>query len=102
MRHGGLVMPDWWTEFRYLIHLSRRPRGPSWSGGKAFEEEFGRSYGGLMEYYQREDADAILVTLPAAGTAKEWPTASAPRKEGGVAKLRVFRPFPARRSGLTR
>ncbi len=99
MRHGGLVMPDWWTEFRYLIHLSQEAaRTKLVEAEKAFEEEFGRSYGGLMEYYQCEDADAILVIAgSAAGTAKE--VADRFRSEGkkvGVAKLRVFRPFPAK------
>lgn len=99
MRHGGLVMPDWWTEFRYLIHLSQEAaRTKLVEAEKAFEEEFGRSYGGLMEYYQCEDADAILVIAgSAAGTAKE--VADRFRSDGkkvGVAKLRVFRPFPAK------
>lgn len=99
MRHGGLVMPDWWTEFRYLIHLSQEAaRTKLVEAEKAFEEEFGRSYGGLMEYYRCEDAEAILVIAgSAAGTAKE--VADRFRSEGkkvGVAKLRVFRPFPAR------
>ncbi len=99
MRHGGLVMPDWWTEFRYLIHLSQEAaRTKLVEAEKAFEEEFGRSYGGLMEYYQCEDAEAILVIAgSAAGTAKE--VADRFRSEGkkvGVAKLRVFRPFPAK------
>jgi len=99
MRHGGLVMPDWWTEFRYLIHLSQEAaRTKLVEAEKAFEEEFGRSYGGLMEYYQCEDADAILVIAgSAAGTAKE--VADRFRSEGKkvcVAKLRVFRPFPAK------
>jgi len=99
MRHGGLVMPDWWTEFRYLIHLSQEAaRTKLVEAEKAFEEEFGRSYGGLMEYYQCEDADAILVIAgSAAGTAKEVADRFLPEgKKVGVAKLRVFRPFPAK------
>lgn len=98
MRHGGLVMPDWWTEFRYLIHQSQEAaRTKILEAEKAFEEIFGRSYGGMMEYYRCDDADAILVVAgSAAGTAKE--VADRFREEGkkvGVAKLRVFRPFPA-------
>jgi pyruvate/2-oxoacid:ferredoxin oxidoreductase alpha subunit len=98
MRHGGLMMPDWWTEFRYLIYQSQEvARGKLLEAEKAFEEIFGRSYGGMMEYYKCEDADAILVVAgSAAGTAKE--VADRYREEGkkvGVAKLRVFRPFPS-------
>jgi pyruvate/2-oxoacid:ferredoxin oxidoreductase alpha subunit len=98
MRHGGLMMPDWWTEFRYLIYQSQEvARGKLLEAEKAFEEIFGRSYGGMMEYYRCDDADAILVVAgSAAGTAKE--VADRFREAGkkvGVAKLRVFRPFPA-------
>jgi len=98
MRHGGLMMPDWWTEFRYLIYQSQEvARGKLLEAEKAFEEIFGRSYGGMMEYYKCEDADAILVVAgSAAGTAKE--VADRYREEGkkvGVARLRVFRPFPS-------
>ncbi|MDW5563683.1 MAG: pyruvate ferredoxin oxidoreductase [Methanomassiliicoccus sp.] len=98
MRHGGLMMPDWWTEFRYLIYQSQEvARTKLLEAEKEFEAIFGRSYGGMMEYYKCDDADAVLVVAgSAAGTAKE--VADRYRAEGkkvGVAKLRVFRPFPA-------
>lgn len=98
MRHGGLVMPDWWTEFRHRIYLSQEvARTKLLEAEEAFQKEFGRSYGGMMELYRCDDADAVLVVAgSAAGTAKE--VADKLREEGkkvGVAKLRVFRPFPA-------
>jgi pyruvate/2-oxoacid:ferredoxin oxidoreductase alpha subunit len=97
VRHGGLVMPDWWTEFRYRICLSQEnARGKILEAEREFEKVFGRSYGGMMEYYRCDDAEAVLVVAgSAAGTAKD--VADKLRMEGnkvGVAKLRVFRPFP--------
>ncbi|MBI0584066.1 MAG: pyruvate ferredoxin oxidoreductase [Methanomassiliicoccus sp.] len=99
MRHGGLVMPDWWTEFRHRIYLSQEiARDKLAEAEKAFQDIFGRSYGGMMEHYRCEDADAVLVVAgSAAGTAKE--VADRYREDGkkvGVAKMRVFRPFPAK------
>ncbi len=97
VRHGGLVMPEWWTEFRYRIHLDQEnARQKILEAEKEFERAFGRSNGGMMEYYRCDDADGILVVAgSAAGTAKE--VADKLRSQGkkvGVAKLRVFRPFP--------
>jgi pyruvate/2-oxoacid:ferredoxin oxidoreductase alpha subunit len=98
MRHGGLVMPDWWTEFRYRIHLDQEnAREKVLEAEKGYERAFGRGYGGMIESYRCDDAAAILVVAgSAAGTAKE--VADRLRTQGkkvGVAKLRVFRPFPA-------
>jgi pyruvate/2-oxoacid:ferredoxin oxidoreductase alpha subunit len=63
---------------------------------KEFGKVFGRSYSGLMEFYKCDDADAVLLLAgTVASTAKE--VADKMRKEGkkvGVARLRVFRPFP--------
>jgi pyruvate/2-oxoacid:ferredoxin oxidoreductase alpha subunit len=98
MRHGGLVMPDWWTEFRYRIFVDQQhAREKLIEAEKVFERDFGRNYGGMMELYECDDAHVILVVAgSAAGTAKD--VADRMRAQGkrvGVAKLRVFRPFPA-------
>ncbi len=97
IRHGGLVMPDWWTEFRYRIYLDQEnARTKILEAEKEFQKAFGRSYGGMMEYYQCDDAAVILIVAgSAAGTAKEVvDTLRSQGKRVGVAKLRVFRPFP--------
>jgi pyruvate/2-oxoacid:ferredoxin oxidoreductase alpha subunit len=97
VRHGGLVMPEWWTEFRYRIHLDQNnARQKILEAEKEFEKAFGRSYGGMVEYYRCDDADSILVVAgSAAGTAKEvTDKLRSQGKKVGVAKLRVFRPFP--------
>ncbi len=97
-RFGGLVMPDWWTEFRYRIATDMEgAKERIREADREFGRLFGRSYGGLVEEYRTGDADAVLVVAgSAAGTAKE--VADRLREEGlrvGVARIRVFRPFPS-------
>jgi len=62
-----------------------------------FCTQFGRYYGGLVEYYHCEDADAILLTLGSiAGTVRT--VVDELRDEGkkvGYARIRFMRPFPS-------
>jgi len=63
---------------------------------KEWEEQFGRYHGGLLEYYQCDDAEYILISMGAIG-AESKEAINNLRKEGiniGLARLRVFRPFP--------
>jgi pyruvate ferredoxin oxidoreductase alpha subunit len=58
---------------------------------------FGRSYGGLLDEYRCEDAEAIIVAM---GTIASTSRAAIDklRKEGkpvGLVKLKSFRPFPS-------
>jgi pyruvate/2-oxoacid:ferredoxin oxidoreductase alpha subunit len=57
---------------------------------------FGRSYGGLIEEYNCEDAEAVLVTMGSmTGTARD--VIDELREKGkkiGLVKLKCFRPFP--------
>lgn len=63
--------------------------------GKAFEKEFGKSYG-LFEEYRMADAELALIVLGStAGTAKA--VIDMVREKGykvGLIKIRSFRPFP--------
>ncbi|MEG0779251.1 MAG: pyruvate ferredoxin oxidoreductase [Oscillospiraceae bacterium] len=63
---------------------------------KEFGETFGRSYGGMLEAYHCDDAEAILVTLGSvAGTTRC--VVDALRQAGkkvGMLKIRCMRPFP--------
>ena len=63
---------------------------------KEFEALFGRSYGGMVENYLCDDADAIIVTLGSvAGTTRI--VVDDLRAKGykvGLLKLRCIRPFP--------
>jgi pyruvate/2-oxoacid:ferredoxin oxidoreductase alpha subunit len=94
---GSLVMPNWYMEFRYKINEAmEKTRAASLDVEKEFGETFGRTYGGLMDFYKCEDADAVLVLAgTVASTAKE--VVDKLRSEGrkvGMARLRCFRPFP--------
>jgi len=63
---------------------------------KEFEDMFGRCYGGMVEEYKTEDADAVLFTTGSlTGTTRV--VVDNMRKEGykvGLVKLRYLRPFP--------
>ncbi len=62
----------------------------------AYGENFGRSYGGMVEMYRMDDAEYCLAAMGSVnGTIKD--TVDALRAEGvkaGLVKLRFFRPFP--------
>ncbi len=64
---------------------------------KDWEKKFGRYHGGLFEKYRCDDAEHILISMGAIG-AESKTAIDVLRKEGvkiGLARLRVFRPFPA-------
>lgn len=90
--------PPYNMEFRYqqheaTLHAAEKIR----AADKEFGEKFGRSYGGMLEAYRCEDAEAILVTLGSvAGTVRC--VVDAYREAGkkvGLLKIRCMRPFPA-------
>jgi pyruvate ferredoxin oxidoreductase alpha subunit len=64
---------------------------------QSFAEAFGRAYGGMLDGYMCDDAEAILVTTGSiTGTTRI--VVDALRAEGkkvGLCKLRYLRPFPA-------
>lgn len=95
--YGSLVMPDNYMEFRYNIAKAMEDsRKVMAEVDKEFYEIFGRGNEGPVELYKTEDADAVLVIAGSvASTAKD--VVDEMRKEGknvGLARLRVFRPFP--------
>ena len=61
-----------------------------------FNELFGRYYGGLIDEYETEDADVIIMAMGSIiGTIKD--VIDARRSKGekvGLLKVRSFRPFP--------
>ncbi|MEM0449504.1 MAG: transketolase C-terminal domain-containing protein [Methanomassiliicoccales archaeon] len=96
-RYGSLVMPDWTMEFRYNNYLAMEKAKKKFAeAGSAFSKAFGRDYSSLIESYRCEGAEAVLIiTGSAAGTAKVAADRMRERgKKVGVAKMRVFRPFP--------
>ena len=58
---GGLTTPDWYYELRYKIEgAMEQAREEVKKADRKFQEMFGRSYG-LVEPYQCEDAELIIV-----------------------------------------
>jgi pyruvate ferredoxin oxidoreductase alpha subunit len=94
---GGLPANDAYMELRARMERSMRDAiGVATEADDQFGDLFGRRYG-LVETYRTEDAETILVTSgTAAGTARA--VIDAYRAEGervGLARIRLFRPFPA-------
>ncbi|MDZ7289069.1 MAG: pyruvate ferredoxin oxidoreductase [candidate division KSB1 bacterium] len=93
---GALVAPENYYEFRYNIQkdFERAPEVIE-RVGREFGEQFGRYYG-LVEAYQIEDADLVLVTSSTiTSTARAVIKERRARGEKvGLLKIRVFRPFP--------
>jgi pyruvate/2-oxoacid:ferredoxin oxidoreductase alpha subunit len=63
---------------------------------KKWRKHFGRYYDGMIEEYQCQDADAVLMTIGSmTGTARDViDEMRADGKKIGLIKLRCFRPFP--------
>lgn len=86
------------TEFRYQQHQDTLKVIDKLDAvSKEFGKLFGRSYGGALESYRCEDAEAILITLGSvAGTARCVVDAyRSSGKKVGLLKIRCMRPFPA-------
>ncbi len=96
-RLGSFTGPEHYVEFRRQLAdaMGRVPKVLA-----VVEEEyrrlFGRNHGGALPTYRADDADAILVTMGTATTTARS-VVDELRAEGrkvGLAKLRLFRPFP--------
>lgn len=102
---GAFADPSTYTEFRYQqFEAQERALAKIEQVAKEFGETFGRYYGGLIDTYQSEDAEVVIVTMGSViGTIKD--AIDEMRKEGikvGLVKVRSYRPFPvqALRSAL--
>jgi pyruvate ferredoxin oxidoreductase alpha subunit len=94
---GTFADPSTFTEFRYLqFEAQKKALAKIEAVAKEFEETFGRFYGGVIDSYQAEDAEVVLVTMGSViGTIKD--TIDEMRSEGkkvGLVKVRSYRPFP--------
>jgi pyruvate ferredoxin oxidoreductase alpha subunit len=95
----GTFMPA-----EYIMELRRQTAGAVESAKKVIQEVndefaklFGRNYGGLIDTYQMDDAEAALVTMGTV-TSTSRQIVDEMRQEGkkvGLIKLRFFRPFPS-------
>ncbi|MGA1848304.1 MAG: transketolase C-terminal domain-containing protein [Thermoplasmatota archaeon] len=94
---GSFIMPPQYMEFRgHMARSMDKAREVIRKVDKEWSELTGRSYGGMMDMYRCEDAEFILFGAGTMmSTAKD--VVDELRSEGhkvGVARLRVFRPFP--------
>jgi pyruvate/2-oxoacid:ferredoxin oxidoreductase alpha subunit len=96
-RYGTFTGPDLHMEFQRKVAegMERVPRVFREAEAE-YERITGRNHGGPMPTYRTEDADAVLVTMGTATTTARS-VVDALRKHGkkvGLAKLRMFRPWP--------
>ena len=94
-----IVPPEYAMEMRYQLDwVMDSSREVIREVDQAFEEKFGRAYGGLFESYQMKGAEYALITLGTATTTARAVVDElrAQGKQVGLIKLRFMRPFPER------
>jgi pyruvate/2-oxoacid:ferredoxin oxidoreductase alpha subunit len=95
--HSNLVSPEWYMEFRYMIQEAmENAKRLIPQIDREYGKVFGIEHGGLIEKYQCEDADMVILTMGTMGSEAKIAVNNL-RKEGlkvGSARVRVFRPFP--------
>jgi pyruvate ferredoxin oxidoreductase alpha subunit len=96
MSIGTFTDPEYYMEARYAIETAMEKSKETLSkANQDFKEIFGREYD-LVETYQCDDAEIIIVAMGSVcGTIKD--VIDSLREEGekiGLLKIRVFRPFP--------
>ena len=96
-RLGSFTGPDGYVDFRHdqAEAMEHVPSVLAKVEGE-FRELFGRELGGAVPTYRADDAEALLVTMGTMTTTARS-VVDELRAEGhrvGLAKLRVFRPFP--------
>jgi pyruvate/2-oxoacid:ferredoxin oxidoreductase alpha subunit len=96
-RVGSFTGPDHYVEFRRQEARGMEAVLPALEVIEAeFAHQFGRSHGGALPTYRTEGADVVLVTMGTMTTTarKVVDELRAEGEKVGLAKLRVFRPFP--------
>jgi pyruvate/2-oxoacid:ferredoxin oxidoreductase alpha subunit len=96
---GGLTTAENYYELRYKIQKAMEKALDKWEEtGAEFEEIFGRKYG-LVETYKTGDAKNLIISSATiASTARK--SVDILREKGekvGLLRIRVFRPFPAKK-----
>ncbi|WP_458011026.1 transketolase C-terminal domain-containing protein [Candidatus Solincola sp.] len=94
---GAMVGPDAYMETRYHVHMDMmEARSVIQRVADDYARAFGRHHAGLIETYDLEGADLVLVSMGSLlGTMRE--AVDELRREGlkvGILKVRCFRPFP--------
>ncbi|WNY25596.1 pyruvate synthase subunit PorA [Methanolapillus millepedarum] len=94
---GTLADPSFYTEFRYSQEEAMKRALPIIEqAAKDFQKVTGRYHGGLIDEYNMDDAEIVLVSFGSIlGTMKDVVDAYRARGEKvGILKIRAFRPFP--------
>lgn len=95
--HAGLVAPEYYMEFRYMIQEAMENATKLIPKiDEEYGEQFGRKYGGMIEKYRCEDAELVMLTMGTMGSDAKL-AVDRLRKEGqkvGSARVRVYRPYP--------
>jgi pyruvate/2-oxoacid:ferredoxin oxidoreductase alpha subunit len=98
-RMGSYTGPDLYMEFRHKVARAMdRAADVLVEVEDDYRRITGRDHGGALPTYRVDDADAVLVTMGTATTTARA-VVDVLRERGlkvGLAKLRVFRPFPVR------
>ncbi|MFQ6106473.1 MAG: pyruvate ferredoxin oxidoreductase [Thermoplasmata archaeon] len=94
---GSFSSPEYIQEFRYQTEESfQNAKGVIEEVNDEFARKFGRDYGGAVEEYRMDDAEAALITLgTVSSTARD--VVDEYREQGkaiGLVKMRWFRPYP--------
>ncbi|WP_370574189.1 pyruvate synthase subunit PorA [Methanomethylovorans sp.] len=95
---GAFADPHFYTEFRYLQEQAMQNALQKIENvAKEFDYMYGRYFGGLIDKYQTEDAEIIIMAMGSIiGTIKEVIDHLRDKNvKVGLLKIRVFRPFPA-------
>ncbi|QLC48979.1 pyruvate ferredoxin oxidoreductase [Methanolobus zinderi] len=95
---GAFADPNYYTEFRYLQEQAMQTALKKIETvADEFSDMYGRYFGGLIDEYQTEDADIIIMAMGSiVGTIKD--VIDRLRENNvkvGLLKVRAFRPFPA-------
>ncbi len=95
---GMFVDPEYYMDLRHRVEQAMdRSRSKIQDAARSFESAFGRHYGDLIDTYQTDDAEIILVAMGSlVGTLRD--VVDDLRSKGvpvGLLKIRAFRPFPA-------
>jgi pyruvate ferredoxin oxidoreductase alpha subunit len=95
---GMYATPEYYLEFRYEHDKALKgARDVIAKAGKEFATLFGRDYSAMVEGYQLNDAETVIVAMGSlCGTIKDAiDEMRADGKKVGLLKIRVFRPFPS-------
>ncbi len=94
---GAFADPESYTEFRYLQQQAMdNAEKKIEDAATEFYDLFGRYYGGLIDEYEIDDAEIIIMAMGSViGTIKDVIDKLRDRGEKvGLLKIRSFRPFP--------